>query len=179
MSGYDGPSFFKHQPSEIGERSLFNLSDKSDKRSSSKGGEYQLPDHTSKSIFINKNQSSIPFRLHTVPSTYFSSHKTKKGKRTNYAELKKKLKKTEEEFLLFDAFLSKKGEKLWKKPNEGYPELPQNEKEASTLTESKTRLVKTTRKRLSQSLAGIIEAEKSNESRTKNIDSLFSNTREL
>lgn len=168
MSGYDGPSFFKQHESDPEKNTGYSTGKKHEAL-------YRLPEHTYKSIFIDKNRTSTPFRLHTVPSAYFASHKRKTIKKINYSELKTNLMKKEKNFLLFEAYLSEKGEKLWQEEaQESSQSLSAHSPTQSSAAKRRKNLPgETPRKRLSRSLAGIIEAEKSNEARTKNMSSLF------
>ena len=175
MDGYDGPSFLKEgQKEATTERSAMNKKDGSSLKSRNP---YKLPEHTSQSTFLERNRTSTPFRMHSVASSYFNSHKKHPPIQQDYSHFKKSLKREETSFLLFEAFLSEKGESIWESLSENQEEMlemPFSEKMGKNKEESKKKnQVPHPRKRLSRSLAGIIESEKTSAERTRNMSSLF------
>lgn len=178
MSGYDGPSYYKNHATGEKRPSLWENRKEAENEKEKK---YALPNFSTKQEEVVSKRTSTPFRIHTVPSSYFRTKKTETSKRTDYRFLRGKLEKKETDFLLFEAFLSEKAEKLFVVKEETEQKMISKNSRNIRLNSSlqKKSNGHAARKRLSRSLAGIIEAEKTNENLTRNMNSLFSKRNDL
>lgn len=179
---YDGPSIFRHNDDR--KESIFTFKKDPKKASKEMDKKYQLPKHTAVSKAIQENRTSAPYRSHTVPSSYFRYRKGNQSNRPDYTELKAELNKKDKDYLLFEAYLSDKAEDLYASLS-AVAEVKKVDKseESGTVHTNKGPLKPKdsfpARKRLSRSLAGIIEAEETNEKTKRNMNSLFSNSFDL
>ncbi|WP_027107710.1 hypothetical protein [Lacticigenium naphthae] len=130
---------------------------------------HELPknfeEKTVQSNYISKENSykrnSTPFQVKKIPSPYYGYSQKPVVEKINYSALKDNLKKSSNEFILFENFM--KNQLKLKKSSKQKSQTPS--------------LIK--RKGLKKTLTGIIEEDQKNQlARNKNMSSLFSDKTE-
>lgn len=176
MSGYDGPSYYKYMNEE--EKQPFKKHD-SVLKATQNSKKHSLPETQGIQKKPSTARSSTPFRFQSVPSSYFKLRRPKEKREINYSLLKKEFAKKSKDFLLFEAFLSEEAIGMLSEDNEKRIHISKEKIENNRTVLNKNPSSSIKRKRLSRSLAGIIEAEEAHADRKSSMTSLFSDYKKM